>query len=146
MRRRPNIIGAPHNDGVTATVNQTQGSIGYIEYFFATSTNAQVAMLENAAGQFVAPSDESGQAALAGLDLTGKDLRIWVTDPADPAADPIVTGGHWSAVRPEGAGRHRVARPGRSSGGWGRCLPQAARRYLTPWVAAEKPGGVFFQG
>jgi len=88
---QPNIIGAPRNDGVTATVNQTVGSIGYIEYFFATSTNAQVAMLENAAGQFVAPSDESGQAALADADLTGKDLRIWVTDPADPAAYPIVT-------------------------------------------------------
>ncbi len=88
---QPNIIGAPRNDGVTATVNQTVGSIGYIEYFFATSTGAQVAMLENAAGQFVAPSDESGQAALAGADLTGKDLRIWVTDPADPAAYPIVT-------------------------------------------------------
>lgn len=88
---QPNIIGAPRNDGVTATVNQTVGSIGYIEYFFATSTDAQVAMLENSAGQFVAPSDESGQAALAGVDLTGKDLRIWVTDPADPAAYPIVT-------------------------------------------------------
>lgn len=88
---RPNIIGAPRNDGVMAQINQIEGSIGYVEYFFATSTGAPVALLQNKAGEFVAPSDESGQAALAGADLSGDDLRIWVTDPADPKAYPIVT-------------------------------------------------------
>lgn len=89
--QQPNIVGAPRNDGVTATVNQTPGAIGYIEYFFAVSTIASMAQLENAAGAFIAPGPESGQAALAGADLAGDDLRIWVTDPDDPAAYPIAT-------------------------------------------------------
>jgi phosphate transport system substrate-binding protein len=89
--QQANIVGAPRNDGVTATIRQTPGAVGYIEYFFATSTNTPMALLENAAGQFVAPSDAAGQAALAGADFTGQDLRIWVTDPKDPAAYPIAT-------------------------------------------------------
>lgn len=88
---QPNIVGAPRNDGVTAQVNQTPGAIGYIEYFFATQTNAPMALLENASGNFVAPGAGAGQAALASADLSGDDLRIWVTDPTDPAAYPIAT-------------------------------------------------------
>ena len=88
---RPNFIGAPRNDGVTATITQTPGSIGYIEFFFAVSTGTPMAILENAAGEFVAPGPESGQAALASVDYAGDDLRIWVTDPEDPAAYPIAT-------------------------------------------------------
>jgi len=88
---RPNFIGAPRNDGVTATLTQTPGSIGYIEYFFAVSTNTPMATLENAAGEFVAPGPESGRAAIASADFGGDDLRIWVTDPEDPSAYPIAT-------------------------------------------------------
>lgn len=88
---RPNIVGAPRNDGVTAQINQIEGSIGYIEYFFATSTGTPVALLQNASGEFVAPSEESGKAALAGAVVSGDDLRVWVTDPKDPLAYPIVT-------------------------------------------------------
>jgi len=89
--QQPNFVGAPRNDGVAATVNNTPGAIGYIEYFFATSTNAPMALLENAAGNFVKPDENSGQAALASADFSGDDLRIWVTDPSDPAAYPIAT-------------------------------------------------------
>jgi phosphate transport system substrate-binding protein len=88
---QPNIVGAPRNDGVTAQVNQTPGAIGYIEYFFATQTNSPMALLENASGKFVGPGAGAGQAALASADLSGDDLRIWVTDPSDPAAYPIAT-------------------------------------------------------
>ncbi len=88
---RANFIGAPRNDGVTATLTQTPASIGYIEYFFAVSTGTPMAVLENAAGAFVAPGPESGQAAIASADFSGDDLRIWVTDPEDPAAYPIAT-------------------------------------------------------
>lgn len=88
---RSNFVGAPRNDGVTAMVSSTPGAIGYMEYFFASRTNLPVAMLENAAGEFVVPDEQSGQAALAIADLSGEDLRIWVTDPTDPAAYPITT-------------------------------------------------------
>jgi phosphate transport system substrate-binding protein len=86
-----NFVGAPRNDGIMATINSTPGAIGYVEYFFASSTNSPVAMLENAAGKFVMPDENSGQAALASADFSTDDLRIWVTDPLDPAAYPITT-------------------------------------------------------
>jgi len=81
---RSSIIGAPRNDVVTAQIDQIEGSIGYIEYFFATSTNTPVALLQNASGEFVAPGEESGKAALAGAVVNGDDLRVWVTDPGFP--------------------------------------------------------------
>jgi phosphate transport system substrate-binding protein len=93
------FVKAPKNDGITATVKQTPGAIGYIEYGFAKLTKAPVAALENKAGQFVAPGPESGAAALASAEfpegsLPGSevpDLRAWVYDPAGEKAYPIAT-------------------------------------------------------
>lgn len=85
------FIGAPRNDGVTATVMQTPGAIGYIEYGYAKLTKTPFAILENKSGAFVTAGDEAGQAALASAEFNGDDLRVWVTDPANPAAYPIAT-------------------------------------------------------
>lgn len=84
------FVAAPKNDGVTATILQTPGAIGYIEYGYAKFGKVPAAMLENAAGAYVAPGPDSGRAALAGSHLPG-DMRIWITDPPDSAAYPIVT-------------------------------------------------------
>ena len=84
------IVGAPKNDGVTATVKQTPGAIGYIEYGFAKLTKTPIALLQNKAGKYVAADAKSGEAALAGAKL-GPDLRGWVDDPDGPEAYPIAT-------------------------------------------------------
>jgi phosphate transport system substrate-binding protein len=94
-----NIVKAPKNDGVTATIKQTPGSIGYIEYGFAKLTKSPAAMLENQAGEYIAPGSESGAAALATTafpegNLPGSDipdLRAWATDPAGKDAYPIAS-------------------------------------------------------
>jgi len=86
-----NFVGAPRNDGVTATVMQTPGAIGYIEYGFAKMSKQPMALLENKDRKFVAPNAETGAAALASADLSGKDLRVWVTDPSGAEAYPIST-------------------------------------------------------
>jgi phosphate transport system substrate-binding protein len=86
-----NLIAAPRNDGVTATVAQTPGAIGYIEWGFAKLTNTPAAMLQNAAGNYVAPGGEGGPLALAGAEFQGDDLRGWITDPQAPEAYPITT-------------------------------------------------------
>jgi phosphate transport system substrate-binding protein len=94
-----NFVKAPKNDGITATVKQTPGTIGYIEYGFAKLTKAPVALLENKAGTFVSPGPESGAAALASAEfpegnLPGSDvpdLRAWVYDPSGEQAYPIAT-------------------------------------------------------
>ena len=46
-----NFVKAPKNDGITATVKQTPGALGYIEYGYAKLTKAPVALLENPAGE-----------------------------------------------------------------------------------------------
>lgn len=40
------IVAAPKNDGVTATIKQTPGAIGYIEYGYAKLTRADIALLQ----------------------------------------------------------------------------------------------------
>lgn len=87
----PTFVAAPKNDGITAMITQTPGSIGYIEYGYAKLTGTASAVLENASEQFVAAGDEAGKAALASAEFVGEDLRVWVTDPADPKAYPIAT-------------------------------------------------------
>jgi phosphate transport system substrate-binding protein len=82
---------APKNDGITATIKQTPGAIGYIEYGYAKLTGADTAMLENSSGNFVAPGEESGKAALASAEMPEDDLRVWVDDPEGEKAYPIAT-------------------------------------------------------
>lgn len=84
------FVAAPKNDGVTATIKQTPGAIGYIEYGYAKLTKADTALLQNKAGAFVEAGEESGKAALATAQLA-PDLRGWVEDPAGADAYPIAT-------------------------------------------------------
>jgi phosphate transport system substrate-binding protein len=78
------------NEGVTASVMMTPGSIGYIEYGYARSQNLPMAILENKSGGFVAPSTESAQAALATAQFPD-NLIAWVPDPDAKDAYPIAT-------------------------------------------------------
>jgi phosphate transport system substrate-binding protein len=84
------FVASPKNDGVTATIKQTPGAIGYIEYGFAKLAKLPMAWLENKAGTFVEPTLESGQAALAGVQLPA-DFRAWMPDPDGATAYPIVS-------------------------------------------------------
>ena len=78
------------NEGVTASIKTTPGSIGYIEYGYARSQNLHMAILENKSGNYVAATSESGQAALASANIPD-DLIVWASDPTDKNAYPIVT-------------------------------------------------------
>ncbi len=84
------IIKAPKNDGVTATIVQTPGAIGYVEYGYAKLTGTSMATLENAAGNFVAPGDEGGAAALASAEFDD-NMRAFITDPKGDDSYPIAT-------------------------------------------------------
>ncbi len=93
------FVKSPKNDGITATVKQTPGAIGYIEYGYAKLTGMPSAKLENKAGKFVSAGPESGEAALASAQFptgnlpgsTVPDLRAWVFDPAGDKAYPIAS-------------------------------------------------------
>lgn len=84
------FVASPKNDGVTATIKQTPGAIGYIEYGYAKLTGLAMASLQNKSGKFVMPSLVSGQAALANVVMPA-DLRAWLPDPEGEGAYPIVT-------------------------------------------------------
>jgi phosphate transport system substrate-binding protein len=78
------------NEGVTASIATTPGSIGYIEYSYARGGKLKTAKLENQAGKMVAASTESCQSALQSAEFDD-NLIAWVPDPASEAAYPIVT-------------------------------------------------------
>jgi len=84
------FIGAKGNEGITSQLLQTAGSIGYIEYGYAKNNNVKFASLQNKAGTFVVPSDESASAALATVPLP-EDLRAFIEDPEGATSYPIVT-------------------------------------------------------
>lgn len=88
--KKGKFIGAKGNEGVTASIQQNQGAIGYVEYGYAKNNNLPMAALQNKAGQFVAPTDESEMAALEGVTLP-EDLRAFITDPDGEKSYPIVT-------------------------------------------------------
>ncbi len=93
------IVKAPKNDGVTATIKQTPGAIGYIEYGFAKLTKSPTALLQNQKGAYVKAGGETGAAALGTTafpegNLPGSDvpdLRAWSTDPSGANAYPIAS-------------------------------------------------------
>ncbi|QLE59010.1 phosphate ABC transporter substrate-binding protein PstS [Nostoc sp. TCL26-01] len=83
-------VGAKGNEGVTAQIQQTQGSIGYVEYGYAKQNNLKFASLENKGGKFVVPTEESASKTLESVTLPA-DLRAFISDPEGADSYPIVT-------------------------------------------------------
>jgi len=86
----PTGVGAKGNEGVTAQIKQTEGSIGYIEYGYAKLNKIAFATLENKEGEFVKPSDEAASQTLSAVTLPA-NLRAFITDPEGKESYPIVT-------------------------------------------------------
>ncbi|OLS64374.1 phosphate ABC transporter substrate-binding protein PstS [Pseudomonas putida] len=84
------FIKSPKNDGITATVRQTPGAIGYIEYGFAKLAKVDFAVLQNKAGQYVVPNAESGAEALAAVKMP-ENLVAWLPDPDGAKSYPITS-------------------------------------------------------
>ncbi|MFH1659084.1 MAG: phosphate transport system substrate-binding protein [Rhodocyclaceae bacterium] len=89
------FVASPKNDGVTATVRQTPGAIGYIEYSFAKLAKVDFALLQNKAGQYVSPGN--GGETLASVKLP-EDMVAWLSDP-DGAKSYPVTSYTWMIFR-----------------------------------------------
>ena len=79
------------NEGVSAAISTTPGSIGYIEYGYAKGAKLKMATLQNKAGKYVEPTITSGQAALASAKKMPEDLVVWIPNPEGDDAYPIVT-------------------------------------------------------
>lgn len=60
--------GGKGNEGVSAYVQQINGSIGYVEYAYALQNKLAYVLLKNRQGNFVAPTKEAFSAAAANAD------------------------------------------------------------------------------
>ncbi|PSR18157.1 phosphate ABC transporter substrate-binding protein PstS [filamentous cyanobacterium CCP3] len=85
-----NFIGAKGNEGITAQIQQTEGSIGYIEYGYATQNGVPFATIENNAGNFVKVDDEIASETLSAVELPD-NLRAFIVDPEGENSYPFVT-------------------------------------------------------
>ncbi|RUS96845.1 phosphate-binding protein [Trichormus variabilis SAG 1403-4b] len=83
-------VGAKGNEGVTAQIQQTQGSIGYIEYGYAKQNNIKFAALENKAGKFIVDNEVAASKALEAVVLPA-NLRAFIADPEGADSYPIVS-------------------------------------------------------
>ncbi len=81
-------LGGKGNDGVTALIKSTPGSIGYVELAYARQQKLAVAALKNRSGAWVQPTLESTTAAAAGADIPA-DYRVSLTDAGGKDSWPI---------------------------------------------------------
>ena len=87
-----NAMVARGNEGVATRIKVSEGSIGYLEYGFAQRLGLPMASLENKAGRFIEPNDQSGMAALArNAQRMPDNLRLLIPDPDGDDAYPILT-------------------------------------------------------
>jgi phosphate transport system substrate-binding protein len=87
-------LGGKGNEGVTATVQQTPGAIGYVELGYAMANKLPAGLVRNKAGKFITPSLETITAAAAGAMKTmdpGTDFRVSITNPDGENAYPIAS-------------------------------------------------------
>jgi phosphate transport system substrate-binding protein len=90
--RWPAGAGAKGNDGVAATVHNTRGGIGYVEYAYASQNHLVTVQLRNKAGIFVAPTMEAFQAAAASGDwANAKNFAVDLIDQPGDKSWPIVS-------------------------------------------------------
>lgn len=82
--------GAKGNEGVTAQVQQTPGSLGYTEFSYAKENGLKMAAIENKSGKIVAPTPEAGALAFKGETIPA-DFALQVPDPTGAEAYPIST-------------------------------------------------------
>jgi phosphate transport system substrate-binding protein len=68
--------GAMGNEGVAAAVRRLPNSIGYVEYAHVKQNRMTYALMQNAAGNFVAPDDTSFKAAAASADWSKSFYQI----------------------------------------------------------------------
>jgi phosphate transport system substrate-binding protein len=84
----PGDIGGNGNAGVAGAVQQTSGAIGYVELAYAEQIKLPWVLLQNAAGNYEAPSLAGTTAATVGVALPD-DMKVMITNSTNPDAYPI---------------------------------------------------------
>jgi phosphate transport system substrate-binding protein len=83
-------VGGKGNEGVAGYVKQLPNSLGYVEYAYVVQNKMTYALLQNSAGNFVAPSAESFAAAASTADWAhAQDFNLVMTNAPGTNAYPI---------------------------------------------------------
>jgi phosphate transport system substrate-binding protein len=77
----PAGAGGKGNEGVAAFVGRLPNSLGYVEYAYVKQNKMTYALMQNAAGNFVAPDDTAFKAAAAGADWSKSFHQILTNQP-----------------------------------------------------------------
>ena len=88
----PTGLGGKGNPGVAGLVQQTPGSVGYVELIYALQNKMPFGTLQNKSGKFVRPTLATTSAA-ANISLPD-DMKVNLTDSSAPDGYPI-TGFTW---------------------------------------------------
>ena len=108
----PAGVGGKGNEGVAAYVKQIKGSIGYVELSTAVQNKMAFTRLQNAAGNFIIPSDDSFAAAAASANWgASKDFFLIITNaPGDQSWPITATNFILMYKKPKNAARAKQAR------------------------------------
>jgi phosphate transport system substrate-binding protein len=90
-------VGAKGNPGVAAAIKATSGSIGYVELAYVVANNFPYALVQNAAGNYVAPSLDGAKADAANVPNIPADLRFYIVNAPGNDSYPI-SGFSWMIV------------------------------------------------
>jgi phosphate transport system substrate-binding protein len=86
----PTGVGGKGNEGVASYVQKIRGAIGYVEYAYAKQNKLAYGQLQNKAGKFVSPDDETFKAAAANADWNSvPGMGVVLTDQNGDKAWPI---------------------------------------------------------
>ncbi len=97
----PNGVAGKGNAGVAASVQQSQGAIGYVEFAYAMQNNMTYTDMINADGKRVAPSMEAFQSAASHADFTKvQDFYLILTNQPGEKSWPI-TAATYMLMRPD---------------------------------------------
>ncbi len=77
--------GGKGNEGVAAFVGRLPNSMGYVEYSYVKQNKLNYAVVQNLAGNFVKPEDDSFKAAAAGADWAKSFYQILTNQPGKDA-------------------------------------------------------------
>ncbi len=77
--------GGKGNEGVAAFVGRLPNSMGYVEYSYVKQNKLNYAVMQNSAGNFVKPEDDTFKAAAAGADWNKTFYQILTNQPGKDA-------------------------------------------------------------
>src|SRR5688572_6224186 len=85
-------LGGKGNEGVSGLVQQSPGSLGYVELVYALQNKIATGQVQNSAGAFVTPRVETVTAAAAGAAANmPPDFRVSITNAPGADAYPIAS-------------------------------------------------------